>query len=229
MPSTRLKIKSNFPFLTRSTQRPSLVTGTRTTSVAQSRSALSTASMESSSCTSGALPSADRPSNNKAIFIACSPSSVLWVSRQPAGDERSLAGCCLAGGVEIDSLSRRCVFQTALNELVITDPGRARCLRQTRIVRWIGKNPRQRIYLEHVRATGRVQTNVDSRPVSASENAERIERNALNGRLKLFRDTSRALENFERLLGSIPHELRIEAVDRQRAFGQRLEIHSDYR
>ena len=49
MPSTRLKIRSNFPFRTRSTQRPSLVTGTRTTSVAKSRRALSTASMESSS------------------------------------------------------------------------------------------------------------------------------------------------------------------------------------
>src|SRR6185503_15887221 len=69
----------------------------------------------------------------------------------------------------------------------------------------------------------------DSRPVSASENAESIQRDSLNGRLKLLRDTRRALEDLERILRAIPNELGVEAVDRQGAFGQRLEIHADDR
>src|SRR5712671_2998761 len=227
MPSTRLKTRSNFPFRTRSTQRPSLVTGTRTTSVAQSSSALSTASMESSSWTSGAFPRAESPSNNKAIFIACS--SVFCRSRRSAGGERWLAvsgAGSRPGAIEIDSLPRGRKLQTILNQLFVSDAGCSRGLRQTRIVRRIGKNSRKRIYFEHVRPSAGIEANIDSRPVSAPEHAEGIERNSLNGRTKLLRDTGWTLENVERILGTIPDELRVEAINRKRAFGQRLEIHS---
>src|SRR6202521_2000048 len=228
MPSTRLKIKSNSPSRTRSTQRPSLLTGTRTTSVAQSSSALSTASIESSSWTSGVFPRAERPSNNKAIFIV--RSSAWYRSRRSAGGERwralSSAGP-RTGATEIDSLPRGSVFQTILNELFIADPRRSRGLRQTRIVRRIGKNSRQRIHFQHVGPSVGVETDIDSCPVSATEHAERVECYSLNRRLKLTRDTRRTLENVERILGTIPDKLRIEAVDRKCAFGQRLEIHRD--
>src|SRR6266852_4945307 len=228
MPSTRLKIKSNFPFRTRSTQRPSLLTGTRTTSVAQSSSALSTASIESSSWTSGVFPSAERPSNNKAIFIACS--SAWYRSRRSAGGER---WCVLSsagpreGVIEIDSLPRRSVFQTILNELFIADPRRSRGFRQTRIIRWIGKNSRQRIHFQHVRPSVGIEADIDSCPVSATKHTERVERYSLNRRLKLSRDTRRTLENVERILGTIPDEFRVEAVNRKRALGKRFEIHRD--
>src|SRR4029077_15013542 len=68
---------------------------------------------------------------------------------------------------------------------------------------------------------------LDSCPVSATKHAERVERYSLNRRLKLSRDTRRTLENVERILGTIPDELRIEAVNRKRALGKRLEIHGD--
>src|ERR1700681_843380 len=228
MPSTRLKIRSNFPLRTRSTQRPSLLTGTRTTSVAQSSSALSTASIESSSCTSGAFPRAERPSNNKAIFIWCS--SAWYRSRRSAGGERWSAQYCAAlrtGPIEIDSLPRGSILQTILNELFIADSRRTSGFRQARIVRRIGKNSRQRIHFEHVRFSGSIETDIDSRPVSAAEHTASIERYTLNRRLKLPCDTRRTLENIERILGTIPDELRIEAVNGERAFGQRLEIHTD--
>src|SRR6267154_2522776 len=228
MPSTRLKIKSNFPFRTRSTQRPSLLTGTRTTSVAQSSSALSTASIESSSWTSGVFPRAERPSNNKAIFIACS--SAWYRSRRSAGGERwrvvSSAGT-RERAMEVDSLTRGSVFRAILSELTIADPRRSRGLRQTHIIRRIGKNSRQRIRFQHVRLSVGIEADIDSCPVSATKHAERVERYALNRRLKLSRDTRRTLENVERILRTIPDELRVEAVNRKRALGQRLEIHRD--
>src|SRR3954463_8816270 len=232
MPSQRLKTRSNFPFRTRSTQRPSLLTGTRTTSSAHSSNALSTASMESSSWTSGAFPSAESPSNNKAIFIACSSCSRTGLrgSRCSARRERGLASSGSASRArpgEVDSLPRSGKLQTALNQLVVSDSSRPRGFRQTRVLRWIGKNSRQRVHLEDVRATGSVEADVDSRPVSAAKHAERIERNALNRRLKLAGDTRRALEDVERILGTIPDELGVVAVNRERAFGQRLEIHSN--
>src|SRR5450759_4986072 len=162
----------------------------------------------------------ERPSNNKAILIVCS--SVWYRSRRSAGGERwsALSSAGPREGVfEIDSLSRRSVLQTILNELFIADPRRSRGLRQTRIVRWIGKNSRQRIHFEHVRNSGSIETNIDPRPVSAAEHAEGVERYSLNRRLKLARDTRRTLENVERILGTIPDELRIEAVDRESALG----------
>src|SRR5688572_11004627 len=226
IPSHRLKTRSNFPLRTRSTQRPSRVTGTRTTSSAQSRSAVSTASIESSSCTSGALPRAESPSNSNAIFIARPPSRS---SRQPARDQNRLAHCCSATGAKLHTLSRGSVLQTTLNELVVADPGRARRFRQARVVGWVRQNPRKRIHLDHVRSSRGIQANIDPRPVAAAEHTERIECNSLNRRLKLLRDTRRTLKNFQRFLGTIPDELRIEAVDGQSTAGKRLEIHPDDR
>src|SRR2546423_3316509 len=230
MPSQRLKIRSNFPRRSRSTQRPSVLTGTRTTSVARSRRALSTASMESSSCTSGALPRAERPSNNNAIFIA--RSSACSKSCQSTGGKRRFApssGGLRDGASEIDSLPRGGVLQTTLNELFIAYSCRACGFRQTRIIRWVGKDSRQRIHFEHVWISCGIETNVDSRPVPATQNAEGVEGNSLNRRLKVARDTRRALENIERILRPIPNELGVEAVDRESSMRKRLEIHSNDR
>src|SRR5258706_16376643 len=127
----------------------------------------------------------------------------------------------------IASLTRGSVFQEFLNELFIADPRRSRGFRQTRIIRRIGKNSRQRIRFQHVRLSVGIEADIDSCPVSATKHAERVERYALNRRLKLSRDTRWTLENVERILGTIPDELRVEAVNRKRALGQRLEIHRD--
>src|SRR5207237_7903957 len=81
--------------------------------------------------------------------------------------------------------------------------------------------------LERVRCARRIETGIDPRPVSAATRAESVERNSLNRRPKLGGDTRGTLENIERILGTIPHELCVEAVDGQRACRQRLEIHSD--
>ena len=104
---------------------------------------------------------------------------------------------------------------------------RSRGFRQTRVVRGIRKNSGKRIHFEHVRHSHGIEPNIDPCPVAAAEDAEGVERNSLNRRLKISRDTSGTLENVERILGTIPDELRIEAVDRERALGQRLEIHPD--
>ena len=150
-------------------------------------------------------------------------SSAWYRSRRSTGGKRWRALSSAAqreGAIEIDSLPRGSVFQTILNELFIADPRRSRGLRQTRIVRWIGKNSRQRVYFEHVWISESIETDVDSCPVSAAEHTEGIERYSLNRRLKLSRDTRRTLENIQRILGTIPDKLRIEAVNRESALRQ---------
>src|SRR5690349_12179479 len=225
MPSQRLKTRSNFPRRTRSTQRPSLLTGTRTTSVAQSISAVSTASIASSSWTSGALPSADKPSKSSAIFIASSSACLS------ASGEHRLAGCnsWRYGLIELDALTRGRESQAALNQLVIADARGAGSFRQTRIFRRIRKNSRQRIHFQNVRIPRSIETDVDARPIPAAEDSISVEHNLLDCPLKLAADLRGTLEDFQRPLRPIPHELRVEAVDRERSFRQRAEVHADDR
>src|SRR3954468_21718962 len=215
MPSHRLKTRSNFPLRTRSIQRPSLLTGTRTTSDAQSSRALSTASMESSSCTSGALPRAESPSNSNAIFIGAFSSFLR--SAQSARGERTLtwSNSRRHSGFESHTLPRCRVLQTALNQFVVSDPRGPCRFRKARVVCRIRKNPWQWIHLENVGHARGIESHIYPRPVFTAENTERVERNSLNRRLKRTADTRRTLENVERFLGPIPNELRIEAVDGQ--------------
>src|SRR5689334_6597891 len=162
MLSQRLKTRSNFARRTRSTQRPSGFTGTRTSPLPAALSAASTASIVSRIRTSGVFPSADSPSNSTATFI----DNLLRSSGGGSLAPRVRAGEAAGQG---DPLPLGGVTQTGLNELVVAQPRRARGLRETRIVRRVGKNPRERIHLDDVGHASPVEAHVDARPVAAAE------------------------------------------------------------
>ena len=74
---------------------------------------------------------------------------------------RRIADAVTLGGVQ----------ETALNELVVRESGSARGFRQTRIVRGIRKNARQRIHFDDVGDAIGVESDVDARPVTTAKHS----------------------------------------------------------
>src|SRR5688500_18144978 len=215
MPSHRLKARSNFPRRSRSIQRPSTATVTRTTTFPAATSAASIASTVSRMSTSGVFARADAPSNIMAIFIVSSvPASSSPGQRRarPAANEAAGAGGPFEG-VDDDALAIGVVPQARLNELVVREARSASRLWKAGVVFRIREDARERIDLDDIRHAGGVEADIDARPVAAAEDAIGVEDHLLYLAAECFGDAGRALEDLERILRAVPEPLRLEPVD----------------
>src|SRR5205085_5749512 len=61
-------------------------------------------------------------------------------------------------------------LQTSLNELVVADAASACCFWKARVVGGIWKNSRKRIHFDNLRLAGRVESDIDARPVATTKN-----------------------------------------------------------
>src|SRR3954469_20110220 len=102
--------------------------------------------------------------------------------------------------------------QRRLDQLVIGKARSTRGLWQARVVFGIGENSRKRVDLDDVRHAGRVEANVDPRPVAAAEHPIRAKDDVFDRGLELVVDARRALEDVEWVAGRIPDPLRLVAV-----------------
>src|SRR5260221_7341172 len=127
---------------------------------------------------------------------------------------------------EVHVLAGRCQLQTSLNELVVADAGSARCFWKARVVSGIRKNSRKRIHFDNLRLACSIESHIDARPVATAKNPVRVEGNSLDRARQSAVDACWAVEHVERLLGTIPDSFGLEAIDRNRAFGQRRKIDS---
>src|SRR5215211_3074258 len=228
MPSQRLKARSGLARRTRSTQRASGFTGTRTGSWPSPTSTASTASTVSRMARSGDLPSAEMPSKSTTTFIRNSgPRFRVLPNASIGGAFDSPPRWGASGDAQLDALPFRGVKQTCLNELVEAHPGGTRRFRKAGIVRGVGENPGKGIDLDHVGLARRIQSDVDPRPVTTAKHAVGAEHDLFDRTPQLLSDPRGTFEDLEWLLGAIPDPLRLEAIDGKRALGERFEVHAD--
>ena len=89
-----------------------------------------------------------------------------------------------------NSLPLRGMTQTRLNELGVAHSRGTRRLWKARVVLRIGENPWKRIHLYDVRLARRVQSHIDARPVTTTEDAIGVEDNGGNPPLQRRIDPS---------------------------------------
>src|SRR6185295_14941271 len=98
---------------------------------------------------------------------------------------------------EVNVLPGRRQLQTSLDELVVVHPRRACCFWEARVVGGIRKNSGERIYLDDIGGAGGIESNVDARPVPATENAIGIEGHSLDGARKGWVNVGGTIEHVE--------------------------------
>src|SRR5690606_5157998 len=109
------------------------------------------------------------------------------------------------------------VPRARLDQLLVAHPGGASGLGEARVVSGIRKDPGKRIDLDDVRDAGRVDANVDARPVATAERAIGGEYSGFDRAAERIVDERGALEDLERVVGAVPEPLRLVAVHRERA------------
>src|SRR5437764_2123212 len=116
-----------------------------------------------------------------------------------------------------------------LDQFVVAEAGGPRGLGKARVHRGIRDDPGQRVELENVRHAEAIDADVDATPVAAAERVVGIEGGALDLGVQARGHERRALEDRERRFRTVPHPLRLVAVDGRRAWWQRREIEPDHR
>src|ERR1700681_3173461 len=107
--------------------------------------------------------------------------------------------------------------QTRLNQLIVADAGGAGGFGKAGMVIGIRQDSRQGIYLDDVGGSCSVEPNVDSRPVAATHNLVRRERDTFDRLPQAVGDVGGAVENGERGIAVVPNPLGLEPIYRHGA------------